>query len=473
MEEDLKRKLARYFRKVDTIEPQEKKSEDFSSRLNTPTTDSIESLKQSNENEEGKSERKEERIFQLKKKLEEIERKTKQRIQKIPVKEAQLISQQSVEISTIGTLPTKAMPGGFVSTPYGEIWINETKRSLGDRFGSIYLCDILSFGKETASMVCMNSAFDDFDPNRAVYIDTETTGLEFSCATIPFLIGLGFIEGKEVIIRQLFIDRIEKEPEVLRLLSDFLEGRKHIVTFNGKSYDIPLLKTRYILNRINFDLDAFLNFDLLTAVRRIYKRRIKDCSLVSCERQILGFLREGDLPGDMIPEIYASFIREQKEGLMPFVFHHNVQDIVAMVALMGAIGRLVSWREEEDTCTHPSDLLSLAAISSKQGRHTEAEEIWGFGKENLEGEGRLESLVGLARLARRRKDYFSATQLLETALEEVPDSPHLHLMLSKIFEHDIENYEKALQHAINSRGAEDEEKWQRRVERLRKKLKNK
>jgi uncharacterized protein YprB with RNaseH-like and TPR domain len=363
-----------------------------------------------------------------------------------------------------------AIPGSFVSTPRGEIWVNQTRTSLRNRFGGIYLLDALSLSGETASMLGMDEALASFDPGRAVYLDTETSGLELSTATVPFLIGLGFIEGEEMVLKQLFIDRIEKEPAVLELLGDFLEGRSQLVTFNGRTYDVPLLKTRYIFNRLESDIDRRLNFDLLHVVRRIYKRRIQDCSLVSCERQVLGHMREGDIPGEMIPGVYVSFLRENRSALMPLVFHHNIQDIVAMVALLGAVAQLASSHEAGFEGACPDDLLSLAKVGARRGRHRDAEKIWDFASESLEGNRKVESLVGLARLARRRQDFASAAKLLDMALEEQPDSPPIHLMLSKICEHDIEDFARALKHAAGARGAEDEARWRKRIKRLEKKL---
>ena len=362
------------------------------------------------------------------------------------------------------------VPGMLVATDHGDIWVHETRVDLRDRYGSIFLMDAFLFSGEMAALLGGSDDLYGFDPRRAVYLDTETTGLELSTATIPFLIGVGMIEGDHLVLRQIFIDRLEKEASVLRYLSDLLEGYDQLVTFNGKTYDIPLIKTRYIFNRLDTDMDGWLHFDLLHAARKLFKRRIGDCSLVSCERQVLGFMREGDIPGDEIPQIYVSFLQDSRSDLMPTVFHHNVQDIVAMVALLGSIALLLESHSEEFEAVSPDDLLSLAKVGIKRGKEGHAERIWDHTSESCEGNRKVESLVGLARLARRRQDSITASRLMEMALTEESDSAPLHLMLSKIYEHDIRDFERALQRAYSSWGAEDEQQWEKRIKRIERKL---
>lgn len=362
------------------------------------------------------------------------------------------------------------IPGSMILTDFGDIWEHETRIDLKDRYGSIFLLDALSFNSEAASLLGMDKSYLDFDPRRAVFLDTETTGLDIATATIPFLIGVGFIKGEQFLLKQIFIDSIEKEPKILEYLSALFENHDQFVTFNGKTYDIPLLKTRYIFNRMDTNLEKRLNLDLLHVVRRIYKRRIKECSLVSCERQVLGFLRENDIPGEMIPQIYVSFLRNRRAGLMPLVFHHNVQDIVSMVALLGSLSLLMESTPDDYDSHSPDDLLSMARLGIKRGRRLQTEKIWDYTSDSCEGNRKVESLVGLAKLSRRRQDYISARRLLELALEEEPHSVQIHLMLSKICEHDIQEYKRALYHAGNACGAEDEEKWHRRIKRIERKI---
>jgi uncharacterized protein YprB with RNaseH-like and TPR domain len=362
------------------------------------------------------------------------------------------------------------IPGAMIPTDRGPVWEHETRIDLGDRYGGIYLLDAMSFDGEVASLLGMDEAYGAFDPRRAVYLDTETTGLELATATIPFLIGLGFVDGQQLVVRQVFIDRIEKEAQILRYVGDLLEGRSQLVTFNGKTYDVPLLKTRCIFNRLETDIEHWLDLDLLHIVRRIYKRRIQDCSLVSCEKQVLGFLRENDIPGEMIPGVFVSYLRDDRPGLLPLVFHHNQQDIVAMLGLMGSLALLARSRPEAFGEHSPDDLLSIARLGARQGRKQQAQTIWDYARGSCGGNRKVESLLGLAKLARKRQDFKSAARLLELALEEEPTSPQIHLMLSKIFEHDVQDFEKALKHATGACGAEDDERWSRRLRRLERKI---
>lgn len=370
---------------------------------------------------------------------------------------------------------SEEIPGEFVETECGKVWVNEVRVDLMTRYGNVLLADSMLFDKDVVECLFGGAEIRSFDLKRAVFVDLETTGLELATATIPFLIGVGVFSSDGFLIRQLFVDRIENESAVLGYFRKLTEGYNQIVTFNGKSYDVPLIKTRFIFNRLETDIEKWLHLDLLHLIRRLYRRRIRDCSLVSCERNVLGFYRESDIPGQMIPSVYLSYLRlnmTEKSKLMPLIFHHNLQDIKAMVGLAGCIALLVKSHPEQYDKHHPEDLLSLARVEKSRGMVEKAHEIWDYAKEVLEGNGRVESLVELAKHARRREDYHSAVGLLEMAIEEGGDIPQVHLMLSKIYEHNIGNFEKALKHARLSMQAEDEISWQRRIERLRRKIKS-
>lgn len=442
MKEDLKRRLARYIEKQTLTREISARKDGGAQKIPPSDTETND------------------RIAALRKRLAEIA------VRQRPSRPAG----EHLAMGEIDPGAALSMPGGIACTSRGDIWLNETRIDLGNRYGGGFLMDALSFNGETARLLGLGEEFGDLDPRLAVYLDTETSGLELSTATIPFLIGVGAIDGHHFTIRQIFLDRIDKERDALMLFGDLMEGRGKLVTFNGRAFDVPLLKTRYIFNRIESGIDRMPNLDLLQVVRRIYKRRIKDCSLVSCEREVLGYSRENDIPSEMIPGVYVSYLRESRAALMPLVFHHNLQDLVAMVALMGSLALLALSRPEEFGTISPDDLLSLARAGSGKGSGVRAEKIWNYASESCDGLRRVESLVGLAKLARRRQDYIGAAKLLEMAIEEEPDSPHLRLMLSKIYEHDIEDYEKALSNAGGARGAEEEERWRRRMRRIEEKM---
>src|SRR6185295_326430 len=128
-----------------------------------------------------------------------------------------------------------------------------------------------------------------FDLSRAAFLDTETTGLAGGTGTAAFLIGLGFVEDERFVVRQYFMRDYHEEAALLRGLAEDLARFRHLVTFNGRTFDIPLLESRYAMNRERFPLGKARHFDLLFPARRLWKARLESCRLQVLEAALLGF----------------------------------------------------------------------------------------------------------------------------------------------------------------------------------------
>jgi tetratricopeptide (TPR) repeat protein len=280
--------------------------------------------------------------------------------------------------------------------------------------------------------------------------------------TIAFLVGLGWYSEGAFHVRQLFVDRLENEPAVLDSLLEITGRRPFLVTFNGKAFDVPVLRARLGLNRLSTELDGTGHLDLLHAARRLYKRRIGDCSLDSCERAILGFHREGDIPGELIPEIFVHYLQTGRPGRMHDVFHHNLLDVVSMAALLGCMIRLVSGQDDAEM----DDVVSLARVRMRYGDERDAERIFGLATTSGSAEHRIESNMELAIMARRRGEHELQRRLLESILEDDPDHPASHLMLAKLYEHRLRLFDRALAHARQAEEAEGYEASRHRIDRL-------
>jgi tetratricopeptide (TPR) repeat protein len=214
-------------------------------------------------------------------------------------------------------------------------------------------------------------------------------------------------------------------------------------------------------------LDRAGHLDLLHVARRLYKRRIGDCSLDSCERSVLGFHREGDIPGELIPEIFVEFLRTGRPGRMHDVFHHNLLDVVSMAALAGRMADLLERREPHEDM---DDLVSLARVRLRHGDDEDAEEIFTQASSSTSSEHRIESRLELAIMARRRGEHEVQLRLLECILEDDPDHAGAHLMLAKLLEHRLGLLDEALEHARLAEEAEGSEASGRRLARLRRRI---
>lgn len=204
---------------------------------------------------------------------------------------------------------------------------------------------------------------------QALFIDTETTGLAGGAGTYAFLIGTGHLELDHIVVRQYLLPDFSHEWLMLKHIEQALQSFQFTVSFNGKSFDIPLLKNRYILNRMTSVLEEIPHLDLLHAARRIWKIRLPACDLQSLEQHILGKNRVGDIPGEMIPHIYFEFIRKRDALLLRDVLEHNYHDIVNMILLTLKISAIC-----ETPLTHlqhREDLYSLARYFYQTRRYRE------------------------------------------------------------------------------------------------------
>ena len=174
-------------------------------------------------------------------------------------------------------------------------------------------------------------------PERWAFLDTETTGLAGGSGTYAFLIGVGRITPDGFRVRQFFMRDYIEERSMLTALTEHLKDFDVLITYNGKSYDQPLLETRYRMSRRPPPFSRLSHLDLLHGARRLWKLRLESCRLVQLERQILGFEREGDIPGELIPYVYFEYLRcRQAQRLIP-VLHHNAFDILTLACLTAIV----------------------------------------------------------------------------------------------------------------------------------------
>ncbi len=174
-------------------------------------------------------------------------------------------------------------------------------------------------------------------PERWAFLDTETTGLAGGSGTYAFLIGVGQITSRGFSIRQYFMREYAEERSVLLALEEHLAGFDVVITYNGRGYDQPLLETRYRMNRHKPPFSRLHHLDLLFGARRLWKLQLEGCRLVQLEREILGFQREDDVPGELIPYVYFDYLRSRNAGRLKSVFHHNALDILSLACLTAIV----------------------------------------------------------------------------------------------------------------------------------------
>jgi uncharacterized protein len=195
-------------------------------------------------------------------------------------------------------------------------------------------------------------------PHRWAFLDTETTGLAGGSGTYAFLIGVGRICPDGFRVRQFFMREYSEEKSLLAALTAHLAEFGALVTYNGKTYDQPLLETRYRMNRDKPPFTRLPHLDLLHGSRRLWKLRFESCRLVHLEQQILGVERQGDLPGELIPYVYFEYLRNKEaERLVP-IFHHNAVDILTLACLTAIVPTVFR---------NASDCASLERLGLRRG----------------------------------------------------------------------------------------------------------
>ena len=199
-----------------------------------------------------------------------------------------------------------------------------------------------------------------------VYLDTETTGLAGGTGTCAFLIGIGAADGSGFRVMQFFLRDLTEEKAVLAALAEALEPYELLVTYNGKTFDVPLLETRCTLARMKSPFSRMVHLDLLHPARRLWKLRLESCQLKNLERELLGIERNGDVPGSEIPQIYFDYLRTRNAGGLQPVFFHNALDIVTLAGLTIEVGQVIARAGDGANCDS-RDLFSLSRVLERAG----------------------------------------------------------------------------------------------------------
>lgn len=175
----------------------------------------------------------------------------------------------------------------------------------------------------------------------SLYIDTETTGLSGGSGTLAFLVGIAEIKDSFIKLRQFLITSFAAESALLTNLAALIGKDHRFVSYNGKSYDLPLLLTRFRMQGLTTSFEGQGHLDLLHPVRRLFGRRWEDCRLTTVERRLLQFTRKDDLPGSEAPAAWSDYLQGGDGERLIKVVDHNRQDILSLTAIHYLIGETI------------------------------------------------------------------------------------------------------------------------------------
>jgi len=281
------------------------------------------------------------------------------------------------------------------------------------------------------------------DTGQWLFLDTETTGLTGGTGTYPFLIGLAWWEGGGLEVEQLFMREYSEERSLLAALSERLAERTVLVTFNGKSFDWPLLETRFRMTRTMAPPVPRAHLDFLHPARNLWRLRLGSVRLSQLERHVLGWDRGADLVSELIPRIYLDFVRGgQPDPLVP-VFEHNQMDLCGLAGLSARILSLLG--DEQDSSRDGLELYGVSRICERRGELKRARQLYeqSIGLV-LPAETDRCARMALARLAKRDRDFARARELWESTLGDTPEGYHAYEQLAIYYEHEARDPGQAL-----------------------------
>ena len=279
---------------------------------------------------------------------------------------------------------------------------------------------------------------------KTIFVDLETTGLSGGTGTFAFLVGLGHIELDHIVVRQYLLPDFQYEWLMLKLVENNFIDFDHLITFNGKSFDVPLLRTRFVMNRMESCLDQLQHIDLLHASRRLWKRRLTSCDLQNLEFAILGQTRIDDIPGEMIPQLYFEYIRKRNANLLRDVLEHNYHDIVNLVLLAIHIAGVVN--DPLAVLDEELDILSFSRYMFDRKNYSEAKPLLRFLMENSTNhQTQIESMYYYSMLLKKSGEMEESGKVFHDLLKLQRNHPEAIIELAKYYEHKEQNYPAALE----------------------------
>jgi hypothetical protein len=266
-------------------------------------------------------------------------------------------------------------------------------------------------------LLAPNAPADVTNPRKWLFLDTETTGLTGGSGTYAFLVGIAWWDAGGLEVEQFFMREHSEEHSLLMALAERLSERPVLVTFNGKSFDWPLLETRYRMTRAIPPPTPIAHLDFLHPARNLWRLRLGSVRLAELEKHVLGWNRGADVISELIPETYFNFVRGgAPEPLVP-VFQHNQMDLRGLAGLSARIISLLAEPESDDTGAGRMDAFEMYGVSRICERRGQAKRARNLYQRSIASElppaTDRAARRSLARLAKREGDLSSACELWE------------------------------------------------------------
>jgi len=214
---------------------------------------------------------------------------------------------------------------------------------------------------------------------KILFLDLETTGLGVGTGNIPFMIGLAYWENDALIVEQALIRHPAEERAMLAHLHHLTKKYTHLLSYNGKSFDWPLVHSRYVINGMRQEIWEPLHIDLLHPSRSLWRNTLESCKLSHIEEMRLGITRVEDVPGSEAPRLYFEYLSDGNPKILEGVFLHNEIDMISLVTLATRFAHLLSDKEITHYVQQPSEpeeMVRTGIWLEKMGLTTYSEQLY-------------------------------------------------------------------------------------------------
>ena len=378
--------------------------------------------------------------------------------------------------------PKESQIPAFEPLPKEPLQWLENSYGLDVRYGRIKIAAGLEISGNVLACLSQDDAFKDLDLSTALFIDLETTGLSGGSGVIPFNVGMGYYRDDKFMVGQYFLGELAEEERMIQELADFFKEMdfQSVVTYNGKSFDIPLLETRFILQRQPFVLSELPHLDFLFPARRLWSHKYENCRLFHLALNVVQTGRTEDIPSAEIPWRYFQYLQTGNYDLIEPILYHNQEDILSLLGLV-VIGAQIFSEDPELCIGDAMDFYGAGKVMASAG---DIEKSVQFFQKALDGkltdEVSVETKKRLSFHFKKHQDWDSAVPIWKEMTSTTVVTPAQLFSFRELamhFEHRLKNLKEAKRIAeegfVLSTGVSSfyERDFSYRLDRLRRKIK--
>ncbi|MGE5702736.1 MAG: ribonuclease H-like domain-containing protein [Clostridia bacterium] len=405
----------------------------------------------------------------------------------------------SFHASQDGATPTPSASSSPILVPFSDKWAELLAKPYGDdedyimvrevryplahwhgRYSFDQLHDVIRAWEASELSHPLSAA--GMNAENLLFFDTETTGLHGGTGNTIFLLGYSRIIEDEVVVRQHFLAAPHSEVTLYQSFLEDVRDSTHLVTYNGKSFDWPQVKTRHTLVRDEVPaLPTFGHYDLLHGARRMWKRDLESCRLAIIEQEKLGVKRTNDLPGYLAPVAYFEYLHDFNPDPVEGVLHHNEWDVLSLITLYIHLSKLlIEYHRDTPTLEELFEISRWYELLGQDGAAMHGFSQIAESPHPLQAKAKL----ALGQLYKKQRQYIQAISLWESCLEDAsPVADELLIELAKLIEHQEKDYEKALRYTsqaydlwkkktalLRYKPKAEQNAFHKRIDRLQKKI---